>query len=119
MRKQGAIPFVRRQPMRMFGSLVEKGAKFREPTIPGQRLERVNPSLVNYLDEGVRELFNYACAANELDDAADLLALARTWHARRAYADELQSRTGEIFVERMAGELKRRHIMRGTARPPA
>jgi hypothetical protein len=105
--------------MRMFGSLVEKSAKFREPTIPGQRLERVNPPVVNHLDEGIRELFNYACVANELDDAADLLALARTWHARRSYADELQTRTGEIFLERMEGELKRRHIMRGTVRQPA
>jgi hypothetical protein len=100
----------------MFGSLVERGAKFREPVIPGQRLERVNPSLVNHLDEEIRELFNYACVANELEDAADLLALARTWHARRSYADDEQRQTGGIFLERMTGELKRRHIMRGTVR---
>jgi hypothetical protein len=102
--------------MRVFGSLVEKNVKFREPMIPGQRLERVNPPRVNHLDEEIRELFNYACVANELEDAADLLALARTWHARRPYADDEQRRTGGIFLERMAGELKRRHIMRGTVR---
>jgi hypothetical protein len=98
--------------MRPFGTLIEMTAKFREPSIPGARLERVRPPVVNRLDEGVTELFDHACLTNDLEAAVDLVALAEKWHARRPYMDEQQARIGGVFLKRMQGELERRHILR-------
>jgi hypothetical protein len=100
--------------MRPFGSLIEKAAKFREPPIPGARLDRVRPATVHRLDEGITELFDYACITGDLEAAADLLALMEKWHARRAYDDEEQRRPGSVQLKRMRAELERRHIMRGS-----
>ncbi len=100
--------------MRPFGTLIEKTIRFREPTIPGQRLDRVNPSVAHRLDEGIAELFHTACIVNDLDAAADLVAVMEQWHTRRWYGDEQQQRAGAIHLKRMQGELERRHIMRGT-----
>jgi hypothetical protein len=47
--------------MRPFGSLIDKTVNFREPSIPGARLERIRPPVVPRLDEGITELFDYAC----------------------------------------------------------
>jgi hypothetical protein len=100
--------------MRPFGTLIDKTVKFREPAIPGARLERVNPPVVDRLDEGITDLFNYACTTNDLEAAADLVALLDNWHVRRSYGDEQQRRLGGVHLKRMHGELERRHIMRGT-----
>ena len=54
-----------------------------EVQIPGARLARVNQSLKRRLDDDVEEVFNRACATNDLEAAADLLALLEKWHARR------------------------------------
>ena len=67
--------------MRMFSVLVDKAVRLREPAIPDKRLTRVNPPAVNRLDEGVMEVFTLACAASDLEAAADLLALVEKWHA--------------------------------------
>jgi len=99
--------------MRSFGSLIERAAKFREPVIPGARLERARPPAVNKLDEGIAELFDYACITSDLEAAADLMALLEKWHEQRPYDDEEQRRTVGICLKRMHGELDRRHIMRG------
>jgi hypothetical protein len=97
--------------MRPFGTLIDKTIKFREPSIPGARLERVQPPAINRLDEGIKELFDNACLSNDLDAAADLIALAEKWHARRPYSDEHHKQVGGVHVKRMHGELERRHIM--------
>jgi hypothetical protein len=100
--------------MRPFGTLIEKALKFREPSIPGARLDRVVPRTTNRLDEGINELFEFACITNDLDTAGDLVALIEMWHARRRYKDYEQRRVVAIQLKRMRGELDRRHIMRGT-----
>src|ERR1019366_5532314 len=105
--------------MRPFGTLIDKTVKFREPTIPGARLERVNPPVTHRLDEGIADLFNHACIINDLEAATDLVALLEKWHARRSYGDEQQRRVGGVHLKRMHGELERRHIMRGTRYPSA
>jgi hypothetical protein len=110
--------------MRPFGTLIEKAIKFREPSIPGARMDRVVPRTENRLDEGINELFEYACITNDLDAAGDLVALIEMWDARRTYKDYEQRRVVSIQLKRMRGELDRRHIMRGTRptathRPPA
>ena len=100
--------------MRPFGTLIDQTIKFREPTIPGSRLERVNPPVTHRLDEGIADLFNDACIINDLDAAADLVGLLEKWHARRSYGDEQQRRVDGVHLKRMHGELERRHIARGT-----
>ena len=100
--------------MRPFGTLIDKTIKFREPTIPGTRLDRANPSATNRLGEGIADLFHAACIVNDLDTAADLVALMEKWHARHWHGDEQKRRIGGVHVARMRGELERRHIMRGT-----
>jgi hypothetical protein len=98
--------------MRPFGTLIDKSLKFREPSIPGGRMERVQPPAVSRLDEGITELFDYACIANDLETAADLVSLVEKLHARRPYRDEQQRHVGAIGLKRMHGELERRRIMR-------
>ena len=100
--------------MRPFGTLIDMAAKFREPTVPGARLERVNPPVTHHLDEGLADLFNHACISNDLEAAADLVAVLEKWHARRSYGDEQQRRVGGVHLKRMHGELERRRITRGT-----
>jgi hypothetical protein len=100
--------------MRPFGTLVEKAVKFRAPSIPSARLDRVRPRTGYRLDEGINELFDYACITSDLDAAGDLVALMEQWHARRSYKDFEQRRLVVIQLKRMRGELDRRHIMRGT-----
>ena len=104
--------------MRPFGTLIEKAVKFREPSIPGARLDRVRPRNGYRLDEGINELFEYACITSDLEAAGDLVALMEKWHAGRRYKDYEQRRLVVIQLKRMRGELDRRHIMRGT-RPDA
>ncbi len=105
--------------MRPFGSLIQKAVKFREPSIPGARLDPACGRMPGYpLDEGISELFEYACITRDLEAAGDLVVLMETWHARRRYKDSEQRRLVVIQLKRMRGELDRRHIMRGT-RPTA
>jgi hypothetical protein len=100
--------------MRPFGTLIEKAVKFREPSIPGARLDRVTPRTENWLVEGTYELFEHACITSDLETAAELMALLAKWHGRRTYKDYEQRRLVIIQLKRMRGELDRRHIMRGT-----
>jgi hypothetical protein len=99
--------------MRPFGTLIEKTVKFREPTIPGARLERANPPVANRLIEGAADLFSHACVINDLDAAGDVVAMLEKWHARRSHGDEQQRRVAGIHLKRMQAELERRRIMRG------
>jgi len=99
--------------MRTFGSMIGKAVKLHEPPVPGPRLARVNPLVVNRLDEGLSELFNYACVSDDLESAADLVALMIKWHSRRSYSDDQQRQTDRKILKRMCGELERRHIVKG------
>lgn len=100
--------------MRPFGTLIQKTVKFREPSIPDARLDRVLPRTEHRLEEGINELFEYACITSDLEAAGDLVALMEKWHARRVYKDAERRRLVAIQLKRMRGELDRRHIMRGT-----
>jgi hypothetical protein len=104
--------------MRPFGTLIPKAVKFREPSIPHARLDRVTPRTEHRMDEGINELFEHACITSDLEAAGDLLALMERWHAQRTYKDYEQRRLVIIQLKRMHGELHRRHIMQGT-KPPA
>ena len=100
--------------MRPFGTLIEKALQFREPPVPGPRMDRVNPTAEHGLDDGIYQLFEYACISKDLEAAADLITLLDKWHARRNYGNHEQRRRVAIQLRRMQGELERRHIMQGT-----
>ena len=104
--------------MRNFGILIGRSAKVRPPSSVGERLARAAKPAGHPLDEEVRELFQCACAAGDLDAAADVLSLMERWLSRRDYGDDQQRRDDSEQLLRMRGELERRYIMKGV-RPPA
>ena len=53
--------------MRPFGTIIHKKIKFREPSIPGARRDRVTPHAERRLDEGIYELFEHACITSDLE----------------------------------------------------
>ncbi len=103
--------------MRNFGTIIDKHVKLRDPRVPDQRMARVSPPVLGRLDEEIKDLFDYACVAGDLDSAADLLALMEKWHERDAAEAEPQRQLRGILLKRMCGELNRRHIMRGSPPP--
>ncbi len=93
--------------MRTFGFLVNRRSSMHEMTIPGARLARVNQSLKRRLDDDVEEIFSRACATNDLEAAADLLALLEKWHARRSASYGRERRINGASLTRARKELDR------------
>ena len=93
--------------MRTFGFLVNKSSSLHEVRIPGARLARVNQSLKRRLDDDLEEVFNRACATNDLEAAADLLGLLEKWHARRSASYGRERRISGASLERVRKELER------------
>jgi hypothetical protein len=67
----------------------------------------VNQSLKRRLDDDLEEVFNRACATNDLEAAADLLVLLEKWHARRSAAYGRERRINGASLERVRKELER------------
>jgi hypothetical protein len=88
--------------MRQFGFTL-KSNNFRAPAQPEQG-DRI---LRRRLDDDVEELFDRACAQNELEKAADLLVLLENFHARRSVAYGRERRLSNAAVERARAKLKR------------
>jgi hypothetical protein len=99
--------------MRTFGFLVNKSTSLHEISIPGARLARVNQSLKRRLDDDVEEVFHRACATNDLEAAADLLALLEKWHMRRSASYGRERRISGASVQRARKELERLTILQG------
>ncbi|MSP02038.1 MAG: hypothetical protein EXR07_13460 [Acetobacteraceae bacterium] len=93
--------------MRTFGFLVNKTSSLHEPGIPGARLTRVNQSLKRRLDDGLEDVFNRACAANDIEAAADLMAVMEKWHARRAAKYGRERRVDGGALQRVHREMER------------
>ena len=93
--------------MRTFGFLVNRGRPLHEVRIPTERLARVNQSLKRRLDDDVEEIFNRACATNDLEAAEDLLALLEKWHARRSASYGRERRISGASLTRARRELDR------------
>jgi hypothetical protein len=107
--------------MRTFGFIGKQSPRLTEVQIPGSRLARVNQSLKRRLDDDVEEVFNRACATNDLEAATDLLALLEKWHARRQANYGRERRITGVGLERARKELDRLTVLQGakTAVPPA
>ena len=101
--------------MRTFGFIGTKTRLREEIQIPGARLARVNQSLKRRLDDDVEEVFSRACASNDLESAADLLALLEKWHARRSSSYGRERRIAGASLTRARKELDRLTMLRGGA----
>jgi hypothetical protein len=93
--------------MRTFGFLVNRSSSLHEVRIPGARLARVNQSLKRRLDDDLEEVFNRACATNDLEAATDLLTLLEKWHARRAASYGRERRINSAALDRARKDLDR------------
>jgi len=103
--------------MRTFGFLGNRTRSLHEVQIPGARLARVNQSLKRRLDDDVEEVFNRACATNDLDAASDLLALLEKWHSRRQANYGRERRISGANLTRARSELDRLAILKGANTP--
>ena len=105
--------------MRTFGFINTKNTRLHEVQIPGARLARVNQSLKRRLDDDVEEVFNRACATNDLEAATDLLALLEKWHLRRQANYGRERRIAGVGLQRARKELERMTALHGakTAAP--
>ena len=97
--------------MRTFGFLVNRSSSLHEVRIPGARLARVNQSLKRRLDDDLEEVFNRACATNDLEAATDLLALLDKWHARRSASYGRERRINSAALERARKDLERLMVL--------
>src|SRR3954468_21597440 len=104
--------------MRTFGFAVNKRATLAEMRIPSARLARVNQSLKRRLDDDVEEVFHRACATNDLEAAADLLALLEKWHARRSASYGRERRITGAALQRAHKELTRLTALHGAEVKP-
>lgn len=103
--------------MRAFGFVGNKTRPLHEVQIPGARLARVNQSLKRRLDDDVEEVFNRACATNDLESAADLLMLLEKWHARRSASYGRERRISGANLVRARKELERLGLLHGANNP--
>ncbi len=101
--------------MRGIGFILDKAVKIRQPHIPEKRLVRAFETQWRQLDDDSATAFNSACAAGDLDAAADLLSLMEAWHAKRTYRDSAEQRLRGTLLMRLRCELDRQHLMKGTA----
>jgi hypothetical protein len=99
--------------MRTFGFLVNRSSSLHEVRIPGDRLARVNQSLKRRLDDDLEAVFNRACAANDLESAADLLTVLEKWHARRSASYGRERRINSAAIERARKDLDRLIALHG------
>jgi hypothetical protein len=99
--------------MRTFGFIHTKNTRLHEVQIPGARLARVNQSLKRRLDDEVEEVFSRACATNDLESAADLLALLEKWHERRQAHYGRERRIAGVGLQRARKELERLTALQG------
>ena len=93
--------------MRTFGFMSNRNAKSNEVQIPSARMARVNQSLKRRLDDDVEEVFNRACATNDLEAANDLLSLLEKWHTRRSAHYGRERRVSGVGLQRARKELER------------
>ena len=105
--------------MRTFGFIVNRSSSMHEMRIPSARLARVNQSLKRRLDDDVEEVFNRACATNDLEAANDLLVLLEKWHARRSASYGRERRISGAALQRARKELDRLAALRTEAQERA
>ena len=99
--------------MRTFGFLVNRQSTLHEVRIPSDRLARVSQSLKRRLADDLEAVFNRACAAADLEAAADLLVVLEKWHARRSASYGRERRINSATLDRARKDLERLTVLHG------
>jgi len=93
--------------LKSLGSLLRQATGLHETPIPGFRLARVQQVLKRRLDDDIMDVFDRACASDELDAAADLLAMLEKRHAVRAATYGRERRISDSTVLRARRDFER------------
>ena len=70
--------------MRTFGFRADITTNLRAPPIPDARFALSKSTYHRRLDDAMVTIFEQACTGNNLDAAAEVLAVLETWHERRS-----------------------------------
>jgi hypothetical protein len=70
--------------MRPLGFALSSVVRLREAKTPDALFRRPHGHHRRRLDDVLETVFHSACASNNLDSAADVLAVLEKWHERRA-----------------------------------
>ena len=90
---------------RSLGFLMRHSLGLRETAVPDSRLERVNQAVRRRLDDDLEDMIRRACAGNDLEAAAELLALLKKWRERRALRYGHDRRGDRAELRRIRQEL--------------
>ena len=101
--------------MRSFAAMIDR-ARMRDPGIPDARRMRAKPGQLHRLDDGIAELFDYACLTGDLECATDLVMLMEKWLPRHEAEPDLRDTTA-AKLKQMRAELVHRYVRKGI-RPP-
>ena len=96
--------------MRAFGFRVN-GPNLHQPPTPGSRTAAMSAQR-RRLDDAMVAVFERACSSNDLDAAADVLALLEKWHERRAAKYGRERRIDDRALEIARAELVRLTALR-------
>jgi hypothetical protein len=99
--------------LKPLGFLIKRATGMQPTPIPGSRLARVQQAVKRRLDDDILDVFERACATNDLDSATDLLALLEKRHARRAEAYGRERRINASIVQRARRDLERMRVLLG------
>jgi hypothetical protein len=88
------------------------------PAAAGARVTRPDLVVRRRLDDTLEEIFNRACASNNLDEAADLLAVLKKWTGKRRDRCERRRRNGRD-IKAMQAELERLTALRAARDLPS
>jgi hypothetical protein len=88
------------------------------PAAAGARVTAPDLVVQRRLDDAVEEIFNRACASNNLDEAADLLAVLKKWTGKRTSRRERRRRNGSD-IKAMQAELERLTALRAAGDLPS
>ncbi len=98
--------------MRPYGFMVAGNARLRKPPLPADRIMDFGHHPRRRLDDAIVVIFHRAVASNNLDGAADLLAILEKWQQRRAMKYGSEKRVGDAEVKAMRAGLDRLTALR-------
>ena len=86
--------------------LIRTGANLHAPPNPAGRLVHSNRPPQRRLEDHLASVFYRACASNDTEGAADVLAVLEKWHAKRLAKNE-RARRNDSEIKAMRAELGR------------
>jgi hypothetical protein len=88
--------------------LIGRATCFNPPPIPVERLSRLQRSPRRRIDDGVKEVFQLACMAGELDTAEELIGVLENMRERRERKFGGDRRINDDDIVQARSELRQR-----------